>query len=319
MASTVQISIKPPRLNQFTQVGRLLFDRFWPTAGTADPYGLWANFEWNTGKGLDGHQGTRWIWLEGEFTSARASRRRFGSLLIPTDHLPPLDPGSNWSLQWLWRLTPEEVEAIEADRAADPLSAPYFYLNVRGIIELDGACHTVEGDGQISVALSDWQQQLVGLGYGIPPSTAGLAGLASTAHPSWVDAGKKLGPAREALRAGDGHQALAKCLGEFEALVTKPYLEASWSSWLRQGFTLDELPEQKATSVARLLSGHCSFLNRVGHHRDREPQDPTGELLRMPLGQWEAELIVGATQLLLAYALRLNAGRTAKIEAGEAS
>ena len=314
MASTVQISIKSPRLNQFTQVGRLLFDRFWPTAGSADPYGLWANFEWNTGKGMEGRQGARWIWLEGEFTSARAFRRRFGSVLVPTDQLPPLEPGSSLSLKWLWRLTPEEVEAIEVDRAADPLSPPYFFLNIRGIVELDGACHTVEGEDQIVVASSDWQQQLTGLGHGIPPSTAGLAGLASTSHPSWEEAGRKLGPARDALRSGDGHQALAKCLGEFEALVSKPYLDESWLAWVRAGFTPDELPAQKTTSVARLLSGHCSLLNRVGHHRDREPQDPTGELLRMPLGQWEAELIVGTSQMLLAYALRLSAGRTAKVE-----
>ncbi len=309
MVSTIQITLRGPRPNQFAQVGKLLFGGFSPTAG-ADPYGLRATFEWIAGKGLEGTHQARWVWLDGEVTSARPSRRRFGSVLVSTDQgLPPLDAGSNWGVTWLWRLTPEDIEAIETDRA-DPPSPPSFFLSVRGILELDGSCHMVEGEGQLLVALSDWQQHLTGLGYGIPPSIAGLAESASSKHPSWTDADKRLATAREALRLGDGHGALAKCLGAFEALVTAPYNDNSWLSWLHDGFAIAALPEQKANSIARLLSAHCSLLNRVGHHRDREEQDLAGDLLRMPLSHWEAELIVGSSQMLLAYALRLSAGRT---------
>ena len=167
MASTIAIYTKTPGLGESTHVGTLAFDGFLPP-GAGDPYGLRATFHWITGKGLEGYQEARWIWLEGEFSSSRPSRRRFGSVLVSADQLPPLDPGSHWSKHWLWHLTPEEVEAIEVDRATDPPSPPFFSLRVRGIVGLNGACYMVDGEGQVSVALSDWQQQLTSLGYAIP-------------------------------------------------------------------------------------------------------------------------------------------------------
>jgi hypothetical protein len=47
-------------------------------------------------------------------------------------------------------------------------------------------------------------------------------------------------------------------------------------------------------------------LNKIGHHKDRKDRDAMGNLIEMPLNHWEAELALAASQVLLAYAIRLN-------------
>jgi hypothetical protein len=55
--------------------------------------------------------------------------------------------------------------------------------------------------------------------------------------------------------------------------------------------------------VARLLAAHCTYLNRVGYHRDRD--HPAGsELPPVPLDHWEAEIAVAVSQFWLTFALR---------------
>jgi hypothetical protein len=66
------------------------------------------------------------------------------------------------------------------------------------------------------------------------------------------------------------------------------------------------LSTQKVSGLAELFSGLATYSNRIGHHRSKIERDHTGGLQQIPLDHWEAELVVGATQFLLAYALRLR-------------
>ncbi len=87
------------------------------------------------------------------------------------------------------------------------------------------------------------------------------------------------------------------CLRQFERIVTAPYSRDSWKG-------LFDVPGQKEDGMVAALAGHCTYLNKVGHHRSRQERDQDGGLVEMPVDQWEAELAVGTSQFLLAYALR---------------
>ena len=155
----------------------------------------------------------------------------------------------------------------------------------------------VRGEGDFQIAVSDWEGFITTLGYRLPPTSAALAGLAATVHPSWKAAEERLLQARSHLRKGEGHAALTACLKEFEREVTAPYAEASWEKHFNE-------PSQKLDGLKRALAGHCTYLNRVGHHLSRQDRTNAGGPAEMPVDQWEAELAVGASQFWLAYAIR---------------
>jgi hypothetical protein len=158
------------------------------------------------------------------------------------------------------------------------------------------------GDTTISVERGEWEQHLMQLGFGVPPSWTVGPGATATTHSSWADAERRLEPARRQLRAGEGSNALQSALKEFEAIVTAPYNPDSWKSG-----QLVPMPEQKRDGVIRALSGLCTYLNKVGHHRSQTERNEQGYLEEMPVDQWEAELVLGGAQFLLAVALRLKA------------
>jgi hypothetical protein len=87
-------------------------------------------------------------------------------------------------------------------------------------------------------------------------------------------------------------------LSEFENLVSPAYDRVAWEK------ALANLDGQKAEGTALALAGYVSLLNKVGHHRSRST-DASGEHPVMPLDQWEAEIGVAVSELLLALALRL--------------
>jgi hypothetical protein len=80
-------------------------------------------------------------------------------------------------------------------------------------------------------------------------------------HPSWREAEKRLAPARDRLREGEGYAALEVCLRQFEALACKGYTQDAWKGrW--------QLPAQKERGLTSALAGFCSYLNLIGHHLD---------------------------------------------------
>lgn len=241
-------------------------------------------------------EGSRFVCVEAEVRTARLPLQCQGKVTIPVDKRPELHVAGTQPLEWEWRLLPKEVEAIET---GTPPGERWrlFKLDVRGIVQTSSGTFSIAGSGDFRLPLSEWEDLLRSLGYGVAPSAAQLAGLAVTKHHTWADAERRLAPARQALRAGETHLALTNCLDQFSALAAKPYRADSWLT------KLPDDPTQKKQSVARLLAAHCTYLNRVGYHRDGDPGDGT-ELQPLPLDHWEAEVAVAVSQFWLTLALR---------------
>ncbi len=231
----------------------------------------------------------------------------FGRLDIEMGQWPQINPAVQGAVTWLWRLLPEDIEGIERARSDNPSAPLTFRIDVQGIIQRGfnqggSEAYPATGEGFLEIPLSQWQTLLAQLGFGVAPSAAELAGFGSSVHPSWAKAEEYLKPARVHLLRGDDYEALTDCLSQFERVTTAPYRDASWKELVAG------MPEQKANSISELFAAHCSYLNRVGHHRGRTPPVGEKELQQMPLNHWEAELAVATSQFLLAYALRLKSG-----------
>ncbi len=252
---------------------------------------------------LTKHRSLRWVGLRAEISSQKIEPRMYGRVFLDPherSHQPGMPqfeiPGRE--IEWNWFLLPEDLERIERDRS-DAKGSP---LNVKvtadGVIQTDSGMYMVRGEGNLEIALSDWESYLKMLGYNLPPSAAELAGLAAVDHPTWKEAAERLAPARVQVRAGEGRVAMMSCLREFERVVTAPYNRDSWKGRYA-------VPDQKEDGLVAMLAGHCTYLNKVGYHRSRQDRDPQGGLVEMPVDQWEAELAVGVSQFWLTYALRL--------------
>ena len=299
MANPIFLYVRDP---QNTPIGRLI----WAGLQADAPTGIKIAMEfvpWSTTQ----LGAARWLALAGVVSNQKTQRRSFGRLEMEVREWPQVDPLIQSTVTWLWRLLPEDIEAIERARSDSPSAPLSFRVDVQGIIQRGpspGAsgsdAYPITGEGVLEVPLSQWQTLLAALGYGVAPSAAQLAGLGATTHPAWAKAEEFLKGARTHLLRGEDYAALISCLNQFEAVVTAPYNAASWKP-LVQG-----MPPQKADSITDLLGAHCTYLNRVGHHRGLTLPPGQGQLDQMPLDHWEAELAVASSQFLLAYALRLK-------------
>jgi hypothetical protein len=215
-----------------------------------------------------------------------------------------MQPVQAGHVSWLWQLLPEDLERIERYRSDNPRLGPTFRFVLSGIVYVvgDGQPQSIAGEGSFQVPLSDWEDYLLALGYGVPLSVSESTTMSFTNHPSWGNAATNLDIARKRLATGDDYLALEACLNQFEAVVTAPYDASSWSN------LVEGMPPQKARSVKELLAAHCQYLNRVGHHRGRQAPAGQEDLQQMPLDHWEAQAAVATSQFLLAYALRLRSG-----------
>ncbi len=249
---------------------------------------------------FSGAMKAHWVWLTAQVSNQRVPPRTFGQVAIDVPQRPLLQAGIAGEVEWLWRLRPEDLEGIEIGQHDAAKSPRYFKVDLLGIIQVPEGTFTVTGQGNFEVPLSEWTEYLTSLGYGVPPSLSGLLEARGSGHPSWSEAETRLGPARARLRAGEDYSALTLCLGEFEKLESKPYMAESWAPLM----TGD--PTQKQDGVAGLLAAHCTYLNKIGHHKDRKDRDAIGNLIEMPLNHWEAELALATSQVLLAYAIRLK-------------
>jgi len=249
-----------------------------------------------------------WLQLEAHIWTQSNPRREIGTIHIEQSGMLPLGSSRSGPANWLWELLPEDVELAESSHSHQANSPFHFKLEIKGIAKM----HLPKGElsdivslrcsnSQFTIELSHWERLMQSLEYKLPPSHAALAGLSALQHPSWDDATKRLGAARSHLRAGEDYDALRDCLSTLESLVSPPYAA---DAWMKQ---LTALPEQKATGLAELFSGMAMYCNKIGHHRSRKERDAGNDLPQMPLDHWEADLAVGATQFVTAYALRLRA------------
>ncbi len=249
-----------------------------------------------------------WLMLTVEISTINAPHRIIGRVDIPVEAMLQIEDVRRGPAQWRWVIHPEDVEIIERSRANQAASPLNLQVEIRGIAKVrspDGAgfndIAALRGfSRQLIIEHSQWERLLVDLEYKLPPSHASLAGLSSLDDPSWALAAEALNSARNHHRSGEDYDALNACLSMFEAVVSAPYNLASWKTRL-QG-----LPDQKADSIAELLSGLATYCNRVGHHRSRQDRADSGDLAQMPVDHWEADLVLGAAQFLLTYAKRLR-------------
>jgi hypothetical protein len=247
---------------------------------------------------------TYWVRLEATIRTQLSPAQIVGSVRIDQPNqppFPPTPPNRTTSVAWLWHLLPQDVELIEQSHSLQPAAPIYVDLSVEGIAQTAEGVFGVEGHEQVKIELSQWRRLLGEIGYSIAPS--GLAALSAAAltDNSWREAAKRLEPARDALARGETHAALETCLSQLESLETAPYKVETWKA------RFAAMPDQKRDSLAAWAAGLGTYLNRVGHHRSREQRDQEGDLTSMPLDQWEAELTVASTQIVLAYLLRLAA------------
>jgi hypothetical protein len=252
--------------------------------------------------------GFTWLQLEAHIWIQSTPRREIGNIHIDPQGMLPLGDKRFGPTNWLWEVPPEAVEIAESAHSQQANAPFHFQLQISGIVKM----HLPSGEfvdlvplrssaTQLKIELSQWENLMQSLGYKLPPSQAALIGLSATQHPSWSDATARLTDARTHLRAGEDYDALRACLSTLESLVSAPYSAEEWKK------RLSSMSDQKATGIAQLLSGVAMYCNKVGHHRSRQERDGSDDLLQMPLDHWEADLVVGATQFVAAYALRLRA------------
>jgi len=244
----------------------------------------------------------RWLRLDVEVASQRtAAPRRYGVASVNWRDHPRLSPAISGPIEINWMLLPEDIERIELDHGIDTSpGAPWsFQVFVEGLSSGPAGTVGTAGDGTLTIAASDWQTLMQQVGYGLGPGARSALSRSTHDHPTWLDAEKRLARARQLLRSGEGRAALEECLGQFEALAGKCYTQDVWKErWA--------LPNQKRDGAAAALAGHCTYLNKIGHHRDANADPTSREYSQMPLDQWEAELIVSASHHYLAYILRLD-------------
>jgi len=287
--------------NAGASVGRLLLGdvSLHPQAKAAT---LALNLEFFADETMKSDPPADWVTMAATVRTNNPPTEPVGTVLIEHHQRPPFPPlplNRRTEVHWEWQLLPSDVELVERVRAANDPAAPIWLgLDVQAILATPEGVLGVNGHTQITIELSLWQRLLTQLHYTTSPS--GLAALSSStyADPSWREAARRLEPARNHLRRGETYPALEACLSQLEAFVTAPYRDASWKE------RLASLPDQKAIGVAGWLAGLGDYLNKVGHHRDRQEREPAGDLAAMPADQWEAELAVASTQLAITYLLR---------------
>ena len=239
-----------------------------------------------------------WAALDAFLTTLSTMERVVGMLDVPGRARPVLDPPRDHGVEWLWMLLPDDLQVVERIRGQDRRNPVRFRLRLRGVAAMASAVVGVNGEGTIEIPSSEWDGLLATYGFEQPTLSAQLIEGVAPSHPSWTDAHRRLTAAREHLRRGEGHAAYRACLSEFENLVPKPYDKAGWEA------RFSHLQAQKAAGTALALAGHASLLNKIGHHRSLD-EDAAEEHPAMQLDQWEAEIGVATSELLLALALRL--------------
>jgi hypothetical protein len=254
----------------------------------------------------------RWVALQGGVASTSVSRRKIGDIeVLRPGGRPELDPVRDGGVEWLWHVVPIDIAHIESLRidTRTAISLGWWIAGEAQVAppEPSGpatdwpAMHELRADGIMKIAASDWEQLLADLKF--DPVLAAVDALVTrlvTDDHSWSDAENRLTQARSRLRRGETYAAMAACLSELERHASLPYKDGNWRS------RFSGLPEQKSEGLAALMAGLGTYLNKIGYHRERQTGADTENAL-MPVDQWEAEIAVAASQLLLSMALRTSA------------
>jgi hypothetical protein len=250
-----------------------------------------------------------WLTLNVTMRMTQQPYRRIGHVYVEDTAMLPLGGKNRGPGSWQWELLPEDIEHVERDPTLPASGIVGFQVEIDGLAKvLDSESGQYLDDiwglqgvaPQLTMEVSEWGRLIQSLGYKLPPSHQSIAGPSSLEDPSWAAAVERLAGARSHHRKGEDDDALRDCLSTLEALVSKPY---SAEQWMEQ---LKSMPEQKARGIAALFSGLATYCNTVGHHRIDAERDAAGSYPAVPLDHWEADLILGVSQFVLTYALRLR-------------
>jgi hypothetical protein len=203
---------------------------------------------------------------------------------------------------WNWDLDSNDISAIEGIRTGD-IS---FEVEVKAIVEMfekeNKMVAPIIGIGQIRFSESDWLSLVSSFGY-----STKYGNYLSTAllnDKCWLQAYELLDDAREHMQRGKTYDALRQCLSTIESYMDSdkrggPYSKNVWEELLH------DITPQKKDGISGLLAGVSTYLNKVGHHRNSKLKD-NGNLTYIPLDQYEAELMLSISQLIVTYLERLR-------------
>ncbi len=233
--------------------------------------------------------------LQAEFLSGNGAGDSIGRLdcydwlHFPQSHSP----------NWVWHLAAEEVARLEQKRGGHDL---HLQLRCSGLgLAPDRSGNPqlvpIRGSGNVSVPTSTWERILTNVLEYQPARWLELP-LHSSHWPNWDRTVSQLQAAIGHLARGETHDVLRECLDLLERRRPAPYNRDSWRG-------VFEVDPHKEEGLQLLVSGIAGYLNKVGHHRHRTVRDASGNLLRTTVDQWEAEVAVALTQLLVAYLERL--------------
>lgn len=203
---------------------------------------------------------------------------------------------------WEWVFDSNDISALEGVRTGDIA----FEIEVKAIVEIsENGNKTIPilGREQISISESDWISFIGHFGYSTKYSLSLPPSLLN--DKSWLQAYELLDDAREHMQRGKTYDALRQCLSTIESYMDYgkerggPYSEKVWEELLQ------DITDQKKAGIAGLLAGVSTYLNKVGHHRNSKEKH-NGNLASVPLDQYEAELMLGVSQLVVTYLERLR-------------
>jgi hypothetical protein len=202
---------------------------------------------------------------------------------------------------WDWIFDSNDISLIESARVGD-IS---FEIEVKAIIEIrenGKLVIPIVGRNQVRFSESDWIVFLKYFGY----STKHGSSLSPTllSDKSWLQAYKLLEEARVHMQQGKTYDALRQCLSTIESYMDSdkqsgPYNNKVWEELLR------DITPQKKEGIAGLLGGVSTYLNKVGHHRNSKMKE-NGNLTPIPLDQYEVELLLSISQLVVTYLEKLR-------------
>lgn len=196
---------------------------------------------------------------------------------------------------WDWVFDSNDISAIEVVRSGDIV----FEIEAKAIVEISengNMTIPIIGREQVRFSESDWISFIGNLGYStkygmsLPPSLLN--------DKCWIQAYELLDDAREHMQRGKTYDALRQCLSTIESYMDYgkerggPYSEIVWEELLQ------DITPQKKDGILKLITGVSTYLNRVGHHRNSKLKD-NGNLTTIPLNQYEAELMLGISQLVV--------------------
>jgi hypothetical protein len=205
---------------------------------------------------------------------------------------------------WDWVFDSNDISAIEGIRSGNI----DFEIEAKAIVEISengNMTIPIIGREQVRFSESEWISFIGHFGYSTKYGMSLSPSLLN--DKCWIQAYELLGDAREHMQRGKTYDALRQCLSTIESFMDYgkerggPYSEKVWEELLQ------DITPQKKDGILKLITGISTYLNRVGHHRNSKLKD-NGNLATIPLDQYEAELMLGISQLVVTYLERLKEG-----------